>query len=96
MDFVGAVGEPAILEQMAEECCELGHAALKRARILRAENPTPAREEDSLSSLMEEMADVVLMIDVFMRSQKRGLMDGIEMMMELKEERWEKRLSGLE
>ncbi len=35
------IGEPAVYEQLAEECSELAKAALKMARILRNENPTP-------------------------------------------------------
>ena len=35
------VPEPALYEQMAEECSELSKALLKKARKLRAENQTP-------------------------------------------------------
>ena len=35
------IGQAALLEQTAEEAAELSHAALKLARILRGENPTP-------------------------------------------------------
>lgn len=39
--IVEKIGEAARWEQLAEECAELGHAALKVARILRGENPAP-------------------------------------------------------
>ena len=32
--LVDAIGVPALFEQMAEECVELGHACLKYARYL--------------------------------------------------------------
>lgn len=58
MKLVEKIGEPAVLELLAEECTELAHAALKLARIKRGENPTPTTEEEAISSLIEEMADV--------------------------------------
>lgn len=52
------VGEPAMLEQLAEECTELAKAALKLARIERGENPTPVNKEDAIENLIEEYSDV--------------------------------------
>jgi len=52
----------AILENLAEECAELAHAALKEARRLRGENPTPATAEECRTALAEEAADVTNMI----------------------------------
>lgn len=48
----------ATYEQLAEECAELGKAALKYARILRGENPTPVTKADALESINEEWSDV--------------------------------------
>lgn len=56
--IVNAIGTPAALEQLAEECCELGHAALKMARIMRGENPTPVKAAEAMSMLTEEVADI--------------------------------------
>ncbi len=56
--IVEVIGTAAMLEQLAEECAELSHAALKTARILRKENPTPATYEDSMKSVQEEFSDV--------------------------------------
>lgn len=39
--IIETIGEPALLEQLAEECSKLSQAALKLARKLRGENPTP-------------------------------------------------------
>ena len=47
-------------EQLAEECVELAHAALKLARIKRGENPTPVSTEEAIGAVMEEYTDVRL------------------------------------
>lgn len=39
------IGLPAMHEQLAEEATELAKEALKMARILRGENPTPVTME---------------------------------------------------
>ena len=54
------IGRPAMYEQLAEEAVELAFAALKMARILRGENPTPRTEEEVRGDLFEEAADVEL------------------------------------
>lgn len=38
--IIDIIGEPALLEQTAEEAIEFGHACQKLARKLRGENPT--------------------------------------------------------
>ena len=48
----------AMYEQLAEECVELAHAALKMARHLRSENPTPMTEDHIKSNLTEEASDI--------------------------------------
>ena len=53
------IGKPALLEQLAEECSELAKAALKQARIIRGENPTPVTEKEAYDSVIEEYTDVV-------------------------------------
>lgn len=58
------IGEPAAMEQLAEECTELGHAALKIARIVRGENPARTTYEDAVDEFVEEYADVCNAIDV--------------------------------
>lgn len=40
-DILEMIGTAALLEQLAEESAELAQAALKMARKLRGENPTP-------------------------------------------------------
>lgn len=54
------LSEAAIYEQLAEECTELAHACLKKARKLRGENPTPLQEYDIDCKIIEEYTDVQL------------------------------------
>ena len=44
--MIKEIGEPAMLEMMAEELAECAHEVLKLARVLRHENPTPRTEKD--------------------------------------------------
>ena len=55
---------PALYEQLAEECTELAHAALKVARIIRDENPTPVNLVDALNMVNEEFTDLMLVASV--------------------------------
>lgn len=59
-----SIGEPALLEQLAEECSELAQAALKLARRERGENPTPKKWYEMLADMNEEIADVSLCVDM--------------------------------
>ena len=54
------IGLPAMYEMLAEECVELAHEALKMARIIRGENPTPKTEDAVKEHLIEETTDVFL------------------------------------
>lgn len=56
--IISEMSEPAMLEQLAEECAELGHAALKMARIVRGDNPSPVSKTTAYNNLREEIADV--------------------------------------
>lgn len=59
INIMEEIGEPAVLEQLAEECSELSKAALKLARILREENPTPVTRAEARAALTEEKQDVM-------------------------------------
>ena len=53
------------LVQLAEECCELGQAALKLTRALDTNgSPTPVSAEKAEQALLEEVADVLLCLQV--------------------------------
>lgn len=59
-----AVPKPALYELLAEECTELAHAALKVARIVRKENPSPANLFAAVFQTTEEYSDVHLVAEV--------------------------------
>ena len=62
--IIDAIGLPAVLEQCAEELAELTQAALKMARKLRGENPTPVTHAQAAEHLHEELGDVRLCLKV--------------------------------
>ena len=59
-----AVGKAALFEQLAEEAAELAHAALKYARIIRGENPTPINGNEAFAAVIDEISDVTLCSDI--------------------------------
>lgn len=86
-DIVSQIGLPATLEQLAEECCELGHAALKLARKLRNENPTPKTEHECKKNLTEEIADVMVCLNILEENKVIDMYD-VENMAANKDNRW--------
>ena len=57
--MIEKIGEPAMLENLAEECTELAQACLKKARKIRGENPTPKSMAECNRDLIEEYSDVI-------------------------------------
>ena len=53
-----ALSQVDILCQLAEECTEAAHAALKMARAISGSNPTPVTTSEALRVLNEELADI--------------------------------------
>lgn len=80
------LSEAALYEQLAEECVELSHACLKKARKLRGENPTPIEMYEIDDSVEEEFTDVSLV------SSLLDIHPNLHMYWE-KYERWCQRLS---
>ena len=66
--LLNKTGEPATLELLAEESAELAHAALKLARVLRGENPTPLTSGEATVKLHAEIADILSVIMVLMQA----------------------------
>lgn len=66
--IIDIIGNAACLEQLAEECAKLAQAALKMARLIRKENPTPVTYNKAIASLTEEIADVRLCIKAIERN----------------------------
>lgn len=92
--ILNLVGEPALYEQLAEECCELAHASLKMARKLRAENPTPVEKEEITENIIEEYNDVVLCVDIINRNTNVSLIKDRHDLRYYKIHRWLDRLSS--
>lgn len=83
------VAEPALYENLAEEASEVAHAALKVARIMRGENPTPLKIPQAMSRLKQEVCDLFVVCDVL------GISGDYDYMFS-KIQRWLSRLEELE
>lgn len=85
-----------LLAQLAEECGELGAAALKLRRAAEGTNPTPVSPEAARAHLLEEIADVYVAVDVVCASlAMAGEMSAVGEIfreMERKRDRWQSRL----
>lgn len=86
------IEESIIYEQLAEECSELAHISLKMARKLRGNNPTPMTKEEILEGLNEEIADVMLCIDILLEDRQIMSHESVESIMIEKRQRWIQRL----
>lgn len=85
-----------ILAQLAEECAELGQAALKLRRALTGDNPTPVSADDAEDHLWEEAADVILCMNLLGEWPViEGVGSAIEEQMDKKEARWARRLRAV-
>lgn len=86
-----------LLAQLAEECAELGKAALKLRRVITdGASPTPVSIEDAEEVMQEEIADVVLCLElagdyIYDTSLNQEIQD----IKERKIRRWAKRCAGL-
>lgn len=89
MDIVKEIGEAATLEQLAEECAELSKAALKMARVLRKNNPTPVTSEEARANLCEEAGDVCNCIELL---KDANILSINRAEMESKIQRWKNRI----
>lgn len=90
--IVDHIGVPALLEQTAEECCELAQACLKMARKLRDENPTPKSIEDIRESLVEELADVDICTTAIIYDTQLASPNELDVITIKKHKRWKERL----
>ena len=90
--IIGAIGLPALLEQTAEECVELAHAALKWVRVKRSENPTPVSENNAWYNFVEELADLRACIKVLERYYGTDILFNTSCMEAEKVDRWLSRI----
>lgn len=89
--ILDGIGESAALEQLAEECCELGQAALKLARKNRGENPTPVSTQEGIEQVLEETADVMLCMTVLMGTDWFDA-EKVDLTIDSKMKRWIERI----
>ena len=94
--IIEKIGEPAVLEQLAEECSELAQAALKYARKQRGENPTPKSFDECYDALQEEMADVMLCMEAYMENYSNDFYMEVDTIKDEKKARWEQRIKEME
>lgn len=97
MDRMGEImkkyGEEYMLRQLAEECNELSHAALKLIRARRKE--TPMRENEAREHLVEEIADVHVMAGaVFKHMLFKAEQECVDEICESKKNRMYERMLG--
>ena len=63
-EIINQVGAPALFEGIAEEAVELAKAALKVARIMRKENPTPVTLDEAAREVVVEYSDLRVYLDI--------------------------------
>lgn len=80
-----------LLCQLAEEASELAHAALKLRRTYDTTNPTPVTEREAFANLLEEIADVSLVLQALGIDSDANLETCQEIMAQ-KVDRWASRL----
>lgn len=83
-----------VLVQLAEECAELGQAALKLRRTLNPDaSPTNTTKQEANEHFREEVADVLLTLTIALDGDITiTATDYITYIMAQKRERWAKRL----
>lgn len=86
------VPQAELLAQLAEECAELGHAALKLRRTMVAGNPTPISPMEADAKFWEEAADVMLILNLLNIADQE---DRLQLTMRTKLARWQQRLSNV-
>lgn len=82
-------GEDYLLRQLAEECAELAQAALKVIRARHGE--TPVTPEKARAKLLEEIADVMVMMDLVLEDDSE--IDAVDEIMDAMAERMLYRLA---
>lgn len=91
------IPERVAYTQLAEECTELAHAALKLGRFADEQQVSTMGEADHhkwLGNLYEEMADVLVCMDALKPFLPFGAEDKVEEIREIKIKRWQERLKG--
>ena len=91
------IPERVAYTQLAEECTELAHAALKLGRFADEKQAYTMGEADRarwIGNLYEEIADVLVCMDAVKMFLPFGAESMIEDIRKYKNERWQERLKG--
>lgn len=91
------IPERVAYTQLAEECTELAHAALKLGRFADEKQAYTMGEADKnkwLGNLCEEIADVLVCVDAIKPFLPVGVEGKVEEIRREKKIRWAKRLKG--
>lgn len=91
------IPERVAYTQLAEECTELAHAALKLGRFADEQQAFTMGEADRarwIGNLYEEIADVMVCMDAVKMFLPSGAKSMIEDIRQYKKERWQERLKG--
>lgn len=80
-----------LYRQLAEECTELAHAALKNVRYMKHEMPL-SQKGDVANNYLEELADVGVMLELAMLALRAQERENVHEIMETKRERMKYRL----
>ena len=86
------LGREEILCQLAEECAELTQAALKLRRVYTGKNPTPVTNEQAVSRLIEEIADVRICVEMLFLTPTEE--ETVNKTIEQKVKRWVQRIKN--
>jgi NTP pyrophosphatase (non-canonical NTP hydrolase) len=87
------IGIPAMLEQTAEECCELAQACLKMARFYRMENDPYKSFEEIYDNFAEELADInICMVELYGAYDEEQLSEYVKIWADKKLDRMNERL----
>ena len=89
------LSQEELLCQLAEECAELGKAALKLRRVYDGKNPTPVKNKEAYNNLLEEISDVALCLDVLNLNTPNNMFE-VQKTINMKLERWALRLKEAE
>lgn len=92
MGGIKSLSEEELLCQLAEEASELSQAALKLRRAINGQNPTPKSVRECRHDLVEEVADVGLVLKYLGLTDPAIVKERCEIM-SFKEHRWESRLA---
>lgn len=88
------LSQEELLAQLAEEATELAHAALKLRRAIDGTNPTPVAREKALENLVEEIADIYLVLKTLDLTDMWVIRE-CEQFMKGKTARWTERLKAM-